>query len=243
VHTGGALVFDLPDCSEGRDWKWDISTPTQDGCLRCCAFYTDTIHRVEPVTSGVRAVLQFDILIDSNSDDDSYCRRDVDYLFHNSHYKEEWNMSGMEFGSPAETDAAVLEQIVSELLIEVTSVRSIAFSLFHLYRQQSILPEYLKGQDDLLYKTLSATFDLQLRPVVIDSRYNADDEPMYEYSIFPFIDSVIEKPLTCQVVEFVPTGSERVLCIYKDEYYTGNEARRTNGKYFASLIIVSLKKK
>jgi hypothetical protein len=190
----------------------------------------------------VRGVLQFDILVNIKRP----CYNNYGYspeeLFHCSHYKEEWEMTGIELGSPAETDAAALEQIVNELLTEVTSDKSIAFSLFHLYRQQSILPEYLKGQDDLLYKVLSATFDLQLRPVVIESIYDADDGPLHDYYFAAFTDSVIEKPLTCQVVEFVPTGEERVLCFYKDENYTGNEATRANGKYFASLMIVSLKK-
>jgi hypothetical protein len=65
AHSGGDLVFDL-GC--GEEWRWCTSTPdTLDvENTRWCAFYTDCIHRVEPVTSGVKVVMQFDILVETD---------------------------------------------------------------------------------------------------------------------------------------------------------------------------------
>jgi hypothetical protein len=50
-----------------------------------------------------------------------------------------------------------------------------------LYRKSSILPEYLKGSDSLVYQALSKTFDISLHPVVLHEMTRQDEESEYEY--------------------------------------------------------------
>jgi len=49
--------------------------------LQAVAFYTDTEHKVEPVTKGIRVVLQFDVEVGKALDDDSYEEDQIELLY------------------------------------------------------------------------------------------------------------------------------------------------------------------
>lgn len=56
VHTGGALVLEAGDQT--------VTYFSSGDGIRWCAFYTDVPHHVEPVLSGTRCMLQYDVLVE-----------------------------------------------------------------------------------------------------------------------------------------------------------------------------------
>jgi hypothetical protein len=69
-------------------------------------------------------------------------------------------------------DQEVIDEIVNEIGRLFTTEDDdrgdeVVFALQYLYRKSSILPEFLKGSDSLLYEALSKMFDVELHPVVL----------------------------------------------------------------------------
>ena len=158
AHEVGALVIEYASGNVKQEFKWDISGPvTAASVPRFCAFYTDCVHRVEPVTAGLRVVAQFDILID----------RENFYCGEGYYQRGVVDISDLESRIVSATNTPLLEKICSSLLEKVTADTSIAIPLFHLYRQTSVLYEYLKGPDLALYDALKGAFDIELAAVNI----------------------------------------------------------------------------
>jgi hypothetical protein len=64
----------------------------------------------------------------------------------------------------------------------------------YLYRKSSILPEFLKGADAQLYGALVGSFDVALRPVVVQLRTNYEGGPDFESCMAtPWDDRVPEE--------------------------------------------------
>jgi len=69
-HTGGDLLLRLGDETNGEKVRWSTAATKEQleseeeyAENKFCLFYTDVNHQVEAVTSGLRAVLQFDVLV------------------------------------------------------------------------------------------------------------------------------------------------------------------------------------
>lgn len=128
------------------------------------AFYTDTEHKVMPVTQGTRLVLQYDV--------------------------EAVEQAPRYWGSPSYTplreavrrhqhiasrintypnlDQKVLQAVVDEIReLHEKGTTVVAFPLTHLYRKASVKKEYLKGTDSALFDALENHFNVVLHPVLI----------------------------------------------------------------------------
>jgi hypothetical protein len=190
-------AFGGPPHTEGGEGNppsvtWDISPnfPPTEGdtagdTLRWVAFYTDVVHRVEPVTSGIRAVLQFDIIIkkevgdcandDNEDEDDNDDYEDENYNHKMGVFKARFDMTvndpvllnAREEKEGSGPNVPVIKKLIAALQNEVTASKKIALPMFHLYRAKSVLPEYLKGIDHQLYQYLIQHFDVQLLPVIV----------------------------------------------------------------------------
>jgi hypothetical protein len=140
----------------------------------------------------------------------------------------------------------VIIELIAALQREVTDKKKIALPLFHLYRSQSLLPEYLKGIDSQLYQHFAEHFSVHLQPVVVRSEsnyeggYDADG-----YDINPCdangIAGVAADDCT---VTYIATGDENTYCVESTEYieYTGNEAQLGAAQYFLSVMVLGKKK-
>lgn len=213
-HTGGDLVLRMQD----QEQRWSlVKTKTLDGLsdedddddkVNCCMFYTDVNHQVEPVLSGVRAVLQFDVLVPSkyletedmknqgeeSAEDNSY---DDDEEEENERIEDGAHF--FEIIKPLTVNALFVENnnsttkmtlILQEMAKHVTDSASIALPLAHEYRVTGIVPQYLKCQDALLFHAfLQAGYHVALTPVeleVIGIMNNSGDRTGYEYSVRPY---------------------------------------------------------
>ena len=134
--------------------------------LQAAAFFTDTEHRVEPVKSGIRIVLQYDIELEEEEEEDDSGKEEDNEL-------EEW-MSSVRATSPehcveAAADKAALDKVLTIIKeLHSNGAREVAFALHHLYRKASISANYLKGTDAILHDALIASgeFDVSLHPVI-----------------------------------------------------------------------------
>ena len=168
-------------------------------------------------------------------------------------------------GDPAVIDEIV--NIIGRLLSDKNedAPDHVAFALQYLYRKSSILPEYLKGSDSLLYQALSKTFNVSLQPVVLYER--SDYEGFYRTSeadlaafVFPHTlsqgsddessDSSDERPRyrmwfdreKREMVFHLPHSSA-IRHISQRNYVAnaGNEAIFGEGKYFGGGMFVESK--
>jgi len=181
------------------------------------------------VTAGLRVVAQYDILLEKRKY--GYCKVfdhagvvDISEDFEEIVYT---------------SNISLLEEICSSLLEKVTTEKSIAIPLFHLYRQESVLYEYLKGPDLALYDALSETFDIELAAVIITND-SGEDGNWCDYSIHPSESS----PVSCdRNVTFIVSGHEQLVLIESQTYteHTGNESQDGFQQYFTGAMVLSAK--
>jgi hypothetical protein len=239
------------------------------------AFYTDTEHRVEPVTQGIRIVLQYDVEVENWSDQKLEAQRKLDV-----HASKDADGDDDEYINEGTTESTLdgigsvyrrrelfqrSAQISDSAINDIVTIigrllkdgqGEVAFALQYLYRKASILPEFLKGSDSLLYRALSKSFDVSLHPVVLhemtddDGRFNAKESVFRAY-IFDSEDvaSVQEShsgdtrsvrgkkkvPVTFQVPR-----SSAIEQISYDSYVesAGNEPMAGDCKYFGGGLFV-----
>ncbi|OJA08729.1 hypothetical protein AZE42_11846 [Rhizopogon vesiculosus] len=131
------------------------------------AFYTDTEHKVMPVTNGVRLILQYDVEVigerpppERYNDDEkplrlaALCAKRL----------ESGKLVTATYAKPDDTLIQAVIDEIKELHDEGTNI--VAFPLFHLYRRASVKREYLKGNDSALFDALKDQFDISVDTVL-----------------------------------------------------------------------------
>ncbi|KAF8917408.1 hypothetical protein CPB85DRAFT_1452882 [Mucidula mucida] len=153
--------------------------------MQVVAFYTDVEHKVDPVTEGVRVVLQYDVYVTTTEDDDDSDMEneaeDPDkpiYEVLNTARLQRY--SSYELPDSTENEEA-LERLIKTLnaLMKQNKTQEVGFPLRHLYRQQSILPQYLKGVDALMFRRLSPLFEISLHPILLSATTDRDGGSYY----------------------------------------------------------------
>jgi hypothetical protein len=135
AHTGGDLVLE----HKGEEVRWSL----EEKGVKYIAFFTDVNHRVEPVLSGVRMVLQFDILIEEYFD-----------FFRVNH----------QLPSPN----SLTPKLLAALGEHLTDETRIAFPLLYLYTDTQLLPSRLKIEDHQIFSALmNHGYHVEMVPVEI----------------------------------------------------------------------------
>lgn len=198
-HEGGLLTFTAED-GTATEWRLD----NNGVATRWCAFHTDITHKVEPVTAGVRAVLQFDIHAhhpveeiqelaeeqgeeDEDDDDNSDVEDDDDSSesseSRGNFFSEEMGPSMMNNAAGSASPDAVDAFI--KMLQPRLAEQSIALPLFHSYQHAYLQPDFLKPADRMLFDSLlKAGHSVLLTPIIIDVEGDSDDRH-FDYSIGP----------------------------------------------------------
>jgi hypothetical protein len=154
--------------------------------LQAVAFFTDTEHRVEPVTEGVRIVFQYDIEAGQKVEDPKN-----DWMYEGAPWMDKVHSdysSRMELQGIAQviSDKAAIERVIFIITeLHKSGVDEVAFAMQHLYRKAAISAQCLKGSDGVLYNALLASglFDISLHPVVLQetSDYEGTLDERYAY--------------------------------------------------------------
>ena len=253
---GGDLVLRR----NGVETRVDLRprNPTTAGMIdvQAVAFFTDTEHRVEPVKSGIRIVLQYDVEIEKTQkgEDESEGSEDengeeyeprMDRV--SERYSERLQIGG---DAQAAKDKAAIEKVLA-IIKELYKDGEVAFALQHLYRKSSISAEYLKGSDATLYDALkvSGEFDVSLHPVmfqeVSDSEgvlvghcvYRCDVEDTESDSNG---DQPPKKKRKQEIPAFHIPELSGIQEISKQDYveYTGNGAMPAKYRYFGGGMFI-----
>jgi hypothetical protein len=109
------------------------------------AFFTDTKHKVMPVTKGTRLVLQHDIKVEqmSDSDSDSEIATPSYTPLDEAVERHEHITSKSRAITYPNLDPKIFQAIVDEIRILQEGSTPVGFPLTHLYRKASIKKEYL----------------------------------------------------------------------------------------------------
>ena len=233
--------------------------------LQAISFFTDTEHKVEPVSEGVRIVLQYDVEVSGwavrgmkrkREDSDNEPNEDSEEE-EDEYEEEEKGESVLEAMTSTESEEVAgdpkivkkVAAIVKELLeSNVGPVDEVGFALQYLYRKSSILPEFLKGSDALVYQALAEEFDVSLRMVVL--RESTDGDGSYkecEAYLYDDDESVESGPAKAPGKKssnfYVPFASA-IQMISSQEYieHTGNECQQGENKYVGGGMFVRRRK-
>ena len=233
--------------------------------LQVIAFYTDTEHKVEPVTKGIRIVLQYDVEVVGSADkEDDECDR-IDEVFLNIQDISRKRKRYQKSSDSLSVDDAIVTKVTSIIENLLADEEEVGFALQHLYRKSSILPEFLKGADAQLYHALVRSFDVTLRPVILQS-FCDDEGFINSFVAIPWDDNIgeydsdsasddesssnkygiasksLETEKELQMTFHLPTISA-IRQISYQEYveYTGNSAQAEEKKYFGGGMFVRKK--
>ncbi|KAF8812934.1 hypothetical protein BYT27DRAFT_6399752 [Phlegmacium glaucopus] len=267
---GGGLVLRCNDIETPIDLQPKEPAPGWID-LQAVAFFTDIEHRVEPVKSGIRIVLQYDIeLLDKpdkdqtkDEDEDEEEGEDEDEEYQpwmdsvEENYSYRMDIQGV---MHATADKKALEKVLTIIkTMHKSGTEEVAFALQHLYRRESILAKYLKGSDATLYNALLASgdFNISLYPVILREESDYDgvinkhrvyrcDEPPTKRQ---WIDEEFEKPKKpraprSRTAFHIPklSGIQKISSQRYIEH-TGNEAMPAEYRYFGGGMFVRPKAK
>ena len=235
--------------------------------LQAVAFYTDTEHKVEPVTKGIRIVLQYDVevvgwgsaLAPNEMDDDEDEEQNELFYYMGDICRK--RRPYQESSGSLTVDNAIVTKVINIIASELTDGRKeVGLAMQHLYRKSSILPEFLKGADAQLYHALLSSFVVTLHPVVLHSCTDIDghsapylaitwddDDSSYfdlESNTGSKDDDDSDSETESQPVVFhLPLLSAIEQISYREYIeHTGNEAQPGETKYFGGGMFVRKKK-
>ncbi|KAG2036711.1 hypothetical protein BDR03DRAFT_959206 [Suillus americanus] len=136
------------------------------------AFYTDTEHKVMPVTKGTRLVLQYDVEVVEQSPR----RTAPSYTpLKNAVYRHQ-HITASHINTYPNLDQKLVQAVVDEIReLHKEGTTVVAFPLTHLYRKASVKKEYLKGTDSALFDALENHFNVVLHPVLIRAIEDGND--------------------------------------------------------------------
>ena len=263
---GGDLVFRRNGIETHVDLRPRSPTPNWIE-LQAVVFFTDTEHRVEPVKSGIRIVLQFDIELEKAQEGEDEGKENQDENEEETEYDSEEKTENyldplwahyskrMKTGADAQAtaDKATIEKVLAIIKeLHNNGTEEVAFALQHLYRDSSILGEYLKGSDATLYEALkvSGEFDVSLHPVIFREASGWDSEGAITDHYVYRCDEVTEsdesdgpppskKKKRNRSTFHIPELSG-IQEISRQDYvdYTGNEALPAEYRYFGGGMFI-----
>lgn len=268
-HRGVESTFDMqPTKMKGDPGRDELQ-------ISVVAFYTDVEHKVNPVTEGVRIILQYDVYLPEVSSDDTKGGADVDddedvcddYDFYGPYenvttapLQEE---SKFELPDNGTENANALDRLVQALENQLANPRTteVGFPLRHLYRQQSILPQYLKGVDALIYQRLSedsSPFNVSLCPIILSATTDYETRSYSGCDSFSVVTKCLDSASDSQSESGHKSGSDsdqkvrykfylydaidirEISKTYYDEH-SGNDAQEESCKYFGGGIFLRSK--
>ncbi|KAG2142751.1 uncharacterized protein EDB93DRAFT_1088675 [Suillus bovinus] len=137
------------------------------------AFYTDTEHKVMPVTKGTQLVLQYDVEAIKQPPREWVTPPSYTPLKEAFHCHQHIASHINTYPNLHQTLVQAVADEIRELHQAGTTV--VTFPLTHLYRKTSVKRKYLKGTDSTLFDTLEKHFNVVLHPVLIRAIEDGND--------------------------------------------------------------------
>jgi hypothetical protein len=251
THTGGDLVLE----HNGEEVQWSLASNDSDltgNLVRYIAFFTDVNHRVEPILSGVRLVLQYDIYA-TPMDEAQQSKRQKSVPWEEDDDSEGFFTKTSVFSQPISN--ALTTKLLDLIGSCITNEQSISFPHFYLYTDTQLLPSRLKWKDQQIFSALlNHGYHVLMIPVEIVAISNYEgsfrgDNPTYKIRSLSSSDHgyllqdgmVTSKKHTPESILYVATGFEQLVQLDHTPYseHTGNEPAPAEYKYFQSVFVVS----
>ena len=222
--TGGELIV------RQNDTEMSINEPGE-----WIAMYGDALHRIEPVTSGTRVALIFDLInvgVPSEYD-----------LFGDS---ERISDPVPDVDWAHEVDSTTRDNICTALDKELKKYEEVVICLTHLYPVCQADPARLKGGDLVLYQLLAeqeSKYDVSILPVKVKSSIDrGDSSSCYLAGALVDLDFEISKTVTKRVPKsgsmllVIPRhcASNHVLSYSKYIEHVGNEPQAEETMYLVT---------
>ncbi|KAJ7640709.1 hypothetical protein DFH06DRAFT_1477660 [Mycena polygramma] len=226
--TGGDLKLRHEDFTVCPDMH------PSDGALAVVAFYTDIEHMVEPVTEGVRIILQFDVHVleveeeeepqeNKEDRDETYWDDDPKAIAVGVHCPKSDEIPTSSIPSSTANDTAILEIIDAIKKLHADGFYEVGFPLQHLYRKASVLPTYLKCTDARLHSRGNDKLDLP----------DPDTESDSDESKKKKLGKIFYLPKTSPLIQISSRSFSE---------YTGNEPQAGENNYLGAGFFVTAKK-
>ena len=185
-HLATCLITLPLKCKGGDltliDHKEEKSFPLncKEGKFNWVAFYSDVQYRIEPLISGLKMVLQFNLCSKPDHIQKINEEKHMSY--------DVWTSKKRETGE----ESRIFSKLSTELKqkLQHNPNQSFALVLKHQYTLNNLKPELLKNVDQELWKHLEKFFEISLTPVLIQQKGD-----VYCYSKF------IAKPFDRMIIE------------------------------------------
>jgi hypothetical protein len=229
-YTGGELEITHGD-------KTEVVT----GPYNWVAMYGDCLHKINPVTSGTRVSLIYDIYArESVKDTSTVFEEEDDEPMERDSF---WDKHCYEMVSKCDetkvrgVDAVAIRDAVAE---ELQKLDSVVICLQHMYPACQAVPGFLKGADAVLYEVLHDHYDVQ---VVYCSIYRQAPYERYEsedhvrgrlFSSFEASDATATNAAEAGRTKLVipsPLNPDRILDYIPFAEHTGNESQAEETVY------------
>jgi len=220
--AGGELVV------RRNDTEMWISEPGE-----WIAMYGDCPHRVNPVTSGTRVSLIFDIYNMGGTDDYRFFDEDI--------------ADRCEDGEERHLDADARQPIYRELDTELEKYSDVVICLAHLYPICQAVPSSLKSSDSTLYTLLHdhGAYDLSIVPItVFKSKYERGSNHVTGDLIdLSYVTGNTQRVPRGRTKLIIPTdvSSDEVLHFSEYIHHVGNEPQAEESEYLLTGLCVTKK--
>jgi hypothetical protein len=162
-HIGTLVLILNSDYTGGElEITHNGQTEVVTGPYSWVAMYGDCLHKINPVTSGTRVSLIFDIYVTGVSADEGF--------FWQKPYESVKSEPAASVQIVECTRTAVLSGVEKEL----SAVDTLIICLAHKYPLHQATPAYLKGGDRALYELLKDEFDTEVVACTVDHYYCPD---------------------------------------------------------------------
>lgn len=226
-HTGGELVI------THNDQRHVFATGHK--VLSACVFFTDCLHEVLPVQSGVRIALQFDLWVTPLKSVAPKTRETLTIVESDKEPEEK----------SAFLSRKCLDVVQKEVDLCKQEGKGLALILSHQYSRSGLKPELLKGIDRLIYDGLVNVPNqvVTLMPCILHKHYEVVlDENKADMTVIPF-DPIHGFADFSQKLKFKAVNTVIKADLLQEQEaleWTGNEAQDGYSAYFSSLLIVKI---
>jgi hypothetical protein len=229
----------------------------EEPILQAVGFFTDTEHRVEPVTEGVRIVFQYDIeAVEQEEEEETDNWGDEVDPWMDKVQDDYFSRIEVQGIAQTTSDKDAVEKVITIITeLHKSGVEEVAFAMQHLYRKAAISAQCLKGSDAVLYNALLACgfFDISLHPVMLQETSDYDGNKIKEHYAYCFDDVGMESTASSNLAplakkkklsrEFHVPKLSAIEKISSRNYidYTGNEAMPAEHRYFGGGMFIRAK--
>jgi hypothetical protein len=231
----GTLVLTLN--SEYTGGELEIThgnkTVSVTGPYSWVAMYGDCLHKVNPVTSGTRVSLIYDIYGEPTRPKELW--------------EELWDnyYRGVQSKFPASPPHAAQKEVIEELDYELAQYDSVVICLQHLYPVSQTVPGFLKGADHLLYEALKDNYAVQVVHAHLIHTFwdDGEDVTVDIFGLQPNPDDTAGSMKKRKVKFVIPRGLDHdaVLDHSPSTERTGNEGHEGYESYLVAALKVRRK--